>query len=78
MANQVEPHRQADVTFFDTVVDRIDQHRHLQIEIDLAQGRHRFSLGVAPRLAEADVLVQIFGNAPAIVGVGFPYVNDAE
>src|SRR6516164_11804271 len=77
-ADQVEPHRQRDVAFFDAVVDRVDQHRHLQIKVDLAQGRHCGPLGIAPRLPEADVLPQIFGHAPTIVRMRFADVYDVE
>src|SRR5262245_33622268 len=58
-ADQVQPHWQRDVAFLDAVVDPIDQHWHLQIEIDLTNRRHRGPLGIAPRLAEPDVLAQI-------------------
>src|SRR6516165_6562055 len=77
-ADQVEPHRQRDVAFLYAVVDRIDQHRHLQIEVDLAQGRHRGALGIAPRLAEADVLPKVLRHPPTIVGVRFPDVDEVE
>src|SRR5262249_43065685 len=76
--DQAEPHWQSDIAFFDPVVDRVDQHWHLEIEIDLTNRRHRSPLGIAPRLAEADVLTQIFGHAPTIVGVRFPNADDIK
>src|SRR6516225_555444 len=77
-ADQVQPHRQRDVAFLYAVVDRIDQHRHLQIEVDLAHSRHRGALGIAPRLAEADVLPKVLRHPPTIVGVRFPDVDEVE
>src|SRR6516164_7021195 len=76
--DQVQPHWQRDVAFFDAVVDRIGQHWHLQFEVDLAHGRYRGPLGVASRLSEAEVWPQILRHTPTVVRVRFPYVDDVE
>ena len=64
--------------FVNFVADAIDQHRHMQIEVDLTRRRDLGTFVVGGRLGIDDVLDQVVGHAPAVVGVRFTDVDDVE
>ena len=77
-ADQIETHRQGYVFALDIVVYRIDQHRHLKVEVQLAHRGHLGTLVVGRRFLVVNVRFQILRNAPAVIRMRFADVDDIK
>ena len=78
LIDQEQPHWQRHIFPLYVIIDGIDQHRHLEVKVDLTSGRHSFPLFVGGRFPIGNSGLEILRNPPTVIGMSFPSVDEQK